>query len=40
VRGQHELDRQLEQRTDPSEDILARNVLASAELNVQSGPEV
>jgi hypothetical protein len=40
VRGQHELDRQVEQRADPSDDIVARHVLATAELNVQSVAEV
>src|SRR5947208_10779834 len=40
VRGQHELDRQVEQRTEPSDDIVARHVLATAELDVQSIAEV
>jgi hypothetical protein len=40
VRGQHDLDRQVEQRTEPSDDILARHVLATAELDVQSLAEV
>jgi len=40
VRGQHELDRQVEQRTEPSHDIVARHVLATAELDVQSFAEV
>ena len=40
VRGQHELDRQVEQRTEPSDDIVARHVLATAELDVQSFAEV
>ena len=40
VRGQHELDRQVEKRTEPSDDIVARHVLATAELDVQSVAEV
>ena len=40
VRGQHEFDRQVEQRTEPSDDIVARHVLATAELDVQSIAEV
>src|SRR4026209_672692 len=40
VRGQHELDRQVEQRTEPSDDIVARHVLATAELDVQSIAEI
>src|ERR671936_162509 len=40
VRGQHELDRQVEQRTEPFDDVVARHVLATAELNVKSVTEV
>jgi hypothetical protein len=40
VRGQHELDRQVEQRTEPPDDIVARHMLAAAELDVQSLAEV
>src|SRR5580704_1839209 len=40
VRGQHKLDRQVEQQTEPSDDIVARYVLATAELDVQSVAEV
>lgn len=34
VRGQYELDRQVEQRTEPSSDILTGHVFATAESNV------
>ena len=39
VRGQHELDRQVEQRTEALDDILARHVLAIADPDVQSVAE-
>ena len=40
MRRDHELDREVEQRTQPSDDIVARYVLATAELDVQSVAEV
>jgi hypothetical protein len=40
VCGQHELDRQVEQRTEALDDILARHVLAIADPDVQSVAEV
>jgi hypothetical protein len=40
MRGQHELDRQVEQRAEPADDVFARHVLATAELDVQSVAEV
>src|SRR6266511_1202612 len=40
VRWSHELDRQVEQRTEPSDHIVARHVLATAQLDVQSVAEV
>ena len=40
VRRQHELDRQVEQRAKPSNDVVTRHVLAAAELDVQSPAEV
>jgi hypothetical protein len=38
--GSTRLDRQVEQRTEPSDDTLARHVLATAELDVESVAEV
>ena len=40
VRGQYELDRQVEQRTEALDDIVARNVLAIADPDVQTVAEV
>jgi hypothetical protein len=40
VRGQHKLDRQVEQRTEPSDDIVAGDVCATAELDIQSFAEI
>src|SRR5215468_2903870 len=40
VRGQHELDREVEQWTEPLDDIVARHVCAAPELDVQSVAEV
>jgi hypothetical protein len=40
VRRQHELDRQVEQRTQPPDDIVRRHVLATSELDLQSLAEV
>ena len=40
VRGQHELDGEFEEGTEPSRDIVARDVLATAKLNVQPAAEV
>ena len=36
VRAQHKLDRQIEQRTEASDNSVTRHVLATTELNVQS----
>ena len=35
VSGQHELDRQIEQRAEPSDDIVTRHVLAISNPDVQ-----
>src|SRR5262249_34174434 len=40
VCGQHELDRQAAQRAEAPDDVVARHVLAAAELDVQSFAEV
>jgi len=40
VRGQHELDRKIEQRAEPVDDVVVRDVRATAELDVQPLPEV
>src|SRR5262245_26593274 len=40
VRGQHELDRQIEQRTEPLDDVVARHVRPTAELDVEPVTEV
>jgi len=40
VRGQHELDRQVEQRPEAVNDVVARDVRATAELDVQPAAEV
>ena len=40
MRGQHELDRQVEERTQPLNDIVTRHVRATAELDVQPVAEV
>ena len=40
MRGQYELDRQVEQRTEDLDDIVARNVLAIADPDVQTVAEV
>jgi hypothetical protein len=40
VRGQHEFDRQIEQRTEPLDDIVARHVLAIGDPDAQSVAEV
>src|SRR5947207_15818836 len=40
VRGQHELHRKLEQRAQPSGDVVVGHVLATAELNAEPIAEV
>ena len=40
MRGQHELDRQLEQRAEASDDVVAYDVLAAAEPDVESVAKV
>ena len=40
VRGHHELNWQVEQRTEPPDDLVARHVLSTTELDVQSIAEV
>jgi hypothetical protein len=40
VGGQYELDRQIEQRTETSSEVVARHVLATAELDVEPVAEV
>jgi len=40
MRGQYELDRQVEQRTKPLDNIVTRHVLAIADPDVQSVTEV
>ncbi|HEX3453437.1 MAG TPA: hypothetical protein VHS03_02345 [Gaiellaceae bacterium] len=38
--GQDELDREIEERTEPFDDVFASRVLATAELDLQSLAEV
>ena len=40
MRGQHELDRQIEKRTEPLYHVLAGHGLATSELNVEPFAEI